>query len=190
MSSSERKPTKSESGSASPSGATRSETKPATTSRHSKLGGIDAVELLKADHQRVDAWFEEYEGARSLEAKRELAQRICDALTMHSTLEEEIFYPAFLEATGETDLHHEAEVEHQGASILIAEIEASGPEDEYFDSKVKVLAEMIRHHVGEEEQGDGMFAKARASGMDLKSLGQQLQARKDEIDTPPARRVG
>ena len=187
---SERKPSNSESKSASSSRADRSETKPATADRESKRYATDAVALLKADHERVAAWFAEYERSDSPDSKQELAQRICAALTVHSTIEEEIFYPAFLEATGETDLHHEAEVEHQGAKVLIAEIEASGPEDEYFDSKVTVLAQLIRHHVGEEEQRDGMFAKARASEMDLKSLGKELQARKDEIDKPAARRAG
>lgn len=178
---SERKPSTSESKSA----ANRSGKKSATGSRDSRP---DAVALLQADHQRVAAWFEEYEIASSLRDKRDLAQRICTALTVHATIEEEIFYPAFLEATGETDVHHEAEVEHQGAKVLIAEIEGSDPKDEYFDSKVKVLAELIQHHVGEEEQG--MFAKARASEMDMASLGRQLQARKDEIDAPASRRAG
>jgi len=111
---------------------------------------------------------------------------------VHATIEEEIFYPAFLEATGETDLHHEAEVEHQGAKNLIAAIEESGPEDEYLDARVTVLAELIRHHVNEEEQRDGMFAKAKASDMDLESLGEQLQARKEELmdETPQQRRAG
>jgi hypothetical protein len=100
---------------------------------------------------------------------------------VHTKIEEEIFYPAFLEATQETDIHHEAEVEHSGAKKLIAEIEGSGPDDDYYDAKVKVLSEMIKHHVNEEEKRDGMFAKARRSDMDLKQLGEQLGARKSEL---------
>src|SRR4029079_9228848 len=96
-------------------------------------------------------------------------------------IEHEIFYPAFLEATGEEDIHHEAEVEHDGAKKLIAEIEASGARDDHFEAKVTVLSEMIKHHVNEEEKRDGMFAKARQSEMDLEAIGQQLAARKAEL---------
>ncbi len=164
------------------------------TSRGSKAksGPMDAIDLLKADHKQVAEWFEQFESARSDEIRQTLAQQICSALTVHATIEEEIFYPAFLEATGETDLHHEAEVEHQGARNLIAEIEESDPEDEYFDAKVTVLAELIRHHVNEEEQRDGMFAKAKESEMDLEALGEELEARKAELvdEAPPQRRVG
>ena len=156
-----------------------------------KFAPQDAVALLKADHKQVAEWFAQFESARSDEIKRGLAQRICAALTVHATIEEEIFYPAFLDATDEVDLHHEAEVEHQGAKNLIAEIQELGPDDAYFDAKVTVLGELIKHHVNEEEQRDGMFAKAKEAGMDLETLGEQLQTRKDELtkETPPQRRV-
>ena len=137
-------------------------------------GREDAIALLKADHR-------EFEKARSDDRKQELAEKICRALTVHATIEEEIYYPAFLEATEEEDLHHEAAVEHEGAKRLIADIEASGPDDDYFDAKVTVLSEMIKHHVKEEEQPDGMFAKSRHSEMDLVSLGEQLASRKAEL---------
>lgn len=146
-----------------------------------KSAPTDAIALLKADHREVESWFEECESARSDERKKALADTICKALEVHTTIEEEIFYPAFLEATEETDIHHEAEVEHAGAKKLIAEIEAIGPDDEYYDAKVTVLSEMIKHHVKEEEQPDGMFAKARQSDMDLKALGDSLAARKAEL---------
>jgi len=171
--------------------STRSESDLDTT--RPKAGkSTDAVDLLKADHKQVAEWFAQFEKARSDEVKQTLAQKICAALTVHAAIEEEIFYPAFLDATGETDLHHEAEIEHQGAKILIAQIEDSNAEDEYFEAKVTVLAELIRHHVKEEEQADGMFAKARTSDLDLESRGQQLQARKEEMadDMPPQRRAG
>jgi hypothetical protein len=124
---------------------------------------------------------EDVEKSRTSSRKQELADKICSALRVHTTIEEEIFYPAFLEASEETDIHHEAEVEHNGAKKLIAEIEASGPQDEYYDAKVTVLSEMIKHHVKEEEQRDGMFAKARQSNMDLQALGEQLANRKQEL---------
>jgi hemerythrin superfamily protein len=142
----------------------------------------DAVSLLKADHKQVKEWFEQFEGARSASKKQNLATRICDALTVHTKIEEEIFYPAFIEATKDKDTHHEAIIEHDGAKNLIAEIRASGPSDDYFDSKVHVLSEMIKHHVNEEEKRDGMFAEAKASRkMDLAALGQRLAARKQQL---------
>ena len=142
----------------------------------------DAIALLKADHRQVEEWFEQFESARSSSRKGELAAKICEALKTHTTIEEEIFYPAFLEATEEEDIHHEAEVEHDGAKKLIAVIEASEPDDDYYDARVKVLSEMIKHHVREEEQRDGMFAKARAARMDLATLGEQLAERKAQIE--------
>jgi hemerythrin superfamily protein len=142
----------------------------------------DAIALLKSDHRQVEEWFEQFEKTRSEERKGTLAKQICAALTVHATIEEEIFYPAFLEATEEEDLHHEAAVEHDGAKKLIAQIEATGPQDEYYDARVSVLSEMIKHHVKEEEQPDGMFAKARKSEMDLAALGEQLASRKAELE--------
>ncbi|HEV7631886.1 MAG TPA: hemerythrin domain-containing protein [Steroidobacteraceae bacterium] len=141
----------------------------------------DAIALLKADHRQVEAWFKEFEGSKSDSRKAKLADQICSALTVHTQIEEEVFYPAFLDATKDEDMHHEAVVEHDGAKKLIAEIEGSDPGEEYFDAKVKVLSEMIKHHVKEEEQPSGMFAEARKSDMDLVALGEQLAARKEEL---------
>jgi len=148
--------------------------------------GSDAISLLKSDHRQVESWFEEFESARGDTRKQDLARKICQALKVHTKIEHEIFYPAFLEATGEEDIHHEAEVEHDGAKKLIAEIETSGSGDDYFEAKVTVLSEMIKHHVNEEEKRDGMFAKARQSEMDLQSLGEQLAARRAELSGPGA----
>jgi hypothetical protein len=143
--------------------------------------GADAITLLKADHRQVEQWFGQFEKTKSSGRKLDLAQKICTALKVHTTIEEEIFYPAFLEATADKDMHHEAQVEHDGAKKLLAEIEGSGPQDDYYDAKVKVLSEMIKHHVKEEEQRGGMFAEAKQSDMDLKELGRQLKARKLEL---------
>jgi Hemerythrin HHE cation binding domain len=164
-----------------------SKTRTAGETRSSRTAGReDAISLLKADHREVEGYFEEFEKARSDDRKQQLAEKICRALTVHATIEEEIFYPAFLEATEEEDLHHEAAVEHDGAKKLIAEIESSGPDDDYYDAKVTVLSEMIKHHVNEEEKRDGLFAKSRQSEMDLDALGKQLASRKTELmnDTP------
>jgi hypothetical protein len=103
------------------------------------------------------------------------------ALKTHTVMEEEIFYPAFLEATQEEEIHHQAEIEHDGAKKLIARIEESAPDDEYYDARVKVLSEMIKHHVKEEEKRDGMFAKAKQSEMDLDAIGEELVNRKAEL---------
>ena len=153
----------------------------ATKTSKSRQQQLDAVELLKADHRQVAEWFEEFEGTNSSSKKQKLATQICTALTVHTRIEEEIFYPAFIEATGDEDMHHEAIVEHSGAKKLIAEIQSSSPEDEYFDAKVKVLSEMIKHHVKEEEQRGGMFAEAKKSDMDLDALGAAMAARKQEL---------
>jgi hemerythrin superfamily protein len=141
----------------------------------------DAIALLKADHRQVEDWFSQFEKTRSESKKQRLADSICQALTVHTTIEEEIFYPAFIEATGDKDTHHEAVVEHDGAKKLIAEIEDMSAADDYFDAKVTVLSEMIKHHVKEEEQTGGMFAEARKSDMDLAALGEALLARKQQL---------
>jgi hemerythrin superfamily protein len=141
----------------------------------------DAVALLKADHRQVEVWFSQFSKSKNPQKKGQLATLICDALTTHTTIEEEIFYPAFIEATGDKATHHEAVVEHAGAKKLIDEIQGMSPSDDYFDAKVTVLSEMIKHHVKEEEQPGGMFAEAKRSGMDLRALGEELAARKDEL---------
>ena len=141
----------------------------------------DAISLLKADHRQVASWFSSFDKTRSETRKQQLASRICSALKVHTRIEEEIFYPAFLEQAQDEDMHHEAVVEHDAAKKLIAEIEAATPTDEYYDAKVTVLSEMIKHHVKEEEQPGGMFAKARKSDMDLAELGRRLAARKKQL---------
>lgn len=125
--------------------------------------------------------FSEFESARSEDRKGELGAQICMALQTHTTIEEEIFYPAFLEATEETEIHHEAEIEHEAATRLIDEIRSTGPADDHFEARVSVLQEMIRHHVNEEEKRGGMFSKAQQSDMDLRALGQQISERKLEL---------
>jgi len=143
----------------------------------------DAIALLKADHRQVEEYFEQFAKARDSERKQELATQICNALRVHTTIEEEIFYPAFLEASDDIDIHHEAEIEHDGAKNLIAKIEASSPNDDYFEPTVKVLSEMIKHHVKEEEKAGGMFSVAREAKMDLVALGEELAARKAELES-------
>lgn len=141
----------------------------------------DAIALLKADHRKVEALFEQFEGAKSDSRKQKLAMEICMELTVHATIEEEIFYPA-CEGKIEEDLLKEAYVEHDGAKLMIAEIEAGTPGQDFYDAKVKVLSEQIEHHVEEEEKRmEGMFAQARKAGLDMDALGEQLLARKTEL---------
>jgi hemerythrin superfamily protein len=142
----------------------------------------DAIALLKADHRQVEDLFEQFEKARDPQRKLKIATQVCTALKIHTVIEEEIFYPAFLDATEEEDIHHEAIVEHDGAKKLIAEIEGMSPDDDYYDAKVKVLSEMIKHHVKEEERPGGMFSEAKKSELDLTELGQQMASRKMELE--------
>lgn len=142
---------------------------------------LDAVALLKADHRKVEALFEKFEATRKPERKKELVKQICTELTIHASIEEEIFYPA-CKGEIEEDLLHEAYVEHDGAKVLIAELDASQPDQEFYDAKVKVLSELIKHHVKEEERRvHGMFAQAKASGVPLDDLGERMMARKKEL---------
>jgi hemerythrin HHE cation binding domain-containing protein len=143
----------------------------------------DAVALLKADHRQVEDWFEQFAKSRSVAKKQQLATNICSALIIHTQIEEEIFYPAFLESTDDKDKHHEAIVEHAGAKKLIAELQGMKADDDYFEARVTVLSEMIKHHVKEEEQPGGMFAEAKKSRMDLQGLGEQMSARKMELQS-------
>ena len=144
-------------------------------------GRNDAIGLLKADHREVERLFAAFESARSEDRKSEIAEQICTALRTHTAIDEEIFYPAFLEATRDTEIHHEAEIEHAGAKHLIDEIEATGSGDDHFEARISVLKEMIRHHVKEEESRSGMFSKAQSSSMDLEALGRELKERKLEL---------
>ena len=144
---------------------------------------IDAVELLKQQHREVEEMFERFENMtdRAKVSKKKLADEICNALIMHTTIEEEIFYPATREASDETeDMVDEAVVEHASAKDLIAQIMEMDPGDDLYYAKVKVLSEMVEHHVEEEEKE--MFPKTRELKLDLVALGQEMQARQQEIE--------
>ena len=140
----------------------------------------DAIALLKQDHRTVEALFDEFEDADESE-QSDLATRICQMLTVHTQIEEEIIYPQAKEAFGEEEdeMVYEAEIEHGSAKELIAKIEAGTPEDEEFKPLVKVLSEYVKHHVKEEEKE--MFPALKQSELDLKELGRQLAQRKMEL---------
>ena len=144
----------------------------------------DAITLLKADHAEVKKCFVAYQKLVDADAdsaeRQEMAQQICMLLTVHATIEEEIFYPAAREVLGEeADLVDEADVEHATAKDLIAQIEDSSPDDAHYDAKVKVLGEYIDHHVKEEQ--DELFPKAKKAGLDTAAVGEELAARKQEL---------
>jgi hemerythrin superfamily protein len=146
----------------------------------------DACDLLDADHKNVMKMFKEYEEltnsrARSAAQKKmDMARQICMELTVHTQIEEEIFYPALRGAIKDTDLLDEASVEHQSAKELIAQLEAAGEADDMFDAKVKVLGEYVNHHI-KEERGE-LFPKARsARKLDLMGMRDELESRKEEL---------
>ena len=161
--------------------------KAAGTLSNSKKSGTagaeaDAIALLKADHRSVEKIFAQYEQTEDENTKRELARQACLELIVHTKLEEELFYAACRQAEVESDLLDEAQVEHDGAKILIADLLKGSPTDEFYDAKVKTLSEYIKHHVGEEERPrTGIFAKAKSAGIDLAELGSQIRTRKTEL---------
>lgn len=142
----------------------------------------DAITLLTDDHKAVKKLFKTYHSLVDQdgtdEQKGDVAGQICRELTVHATIEEEIFYPAVRAAIDEQDLMDEAEVEHATAKDLIEQIEGMSPGDELYDAKVTVLGEYIDHHV-EEEQNE-IFPKAKKA-VDTHALGEQLEARKAEL---------
>ncbi len=165
--------------------ATKSPAKPATKTPAksvSKANGPDAVTLLMEDHKKVKKLFKEYEKLSKkddIDGKVDIAMQICEELTIHAMVEEEIFYPAARAAIHDDDLLNEAEVEHATAKDLIAQIEQMSGDDPMYDAKVKVLSEYINHHVEEEETE--MFPKARKAKMDLEGLAVELMERKEEL---------
>lgn len=146
----------------------------------------DACDLLDADHRAVQKLFKEYEEltnsrARSAAQKKmDLAHEICTQLTVHAQIEEEIFYPALREVIKDADVLDEADVEHQSAKDLIAQIQEMGEADDMFDARVKVLGEYVNHHIKEEKSE--IFPKARAARkLDLMGMRDELEARKEEL---------
>lgn len=141
----------------------------------------DAIALLKADHRKVEGLFEHFEKAKSSAQKKALAHEICTELKIHTIIEEEIFYPGF-RGKIDDDTLDEAYVEHDGAKVLINDIEAASPEDDFFAAKVKVLSEEIKHHVHEEEMpSEGMFAQCRKTNVDLVAMRDQMLALKEDL---------
>lgn len=145
-------------------------------------GDTDATHILAQDHRKVEDLFSKFEQASGKDTKARIAREICTELKVHTMLEEEIFYPALEGRIEDEALLKEAYVEHDGAKVLVNEIEAGGPDEEFYDAKVTVLREQIEHHVKEEEKMDGnLFQQARAADVDLDALGERILARKEEL---------
>ena len=140
----------------------------------------DPTEILKSDHRKVEQLFSSFEKAADAEQKSELAAQICTELMVHTLIEEEIFYPA-CRGHMEQRLLEEAQVEHESAKTLIIEIRAGSPDDQYFNAKVKVLSEEIKHHVREEEKSDGILAMAKEAGVATPDLARHMAALKQEL---------
>lgn len=154
--------------------APRSRTK---TAKHD-----DVLDLLAADHKSVTKMFEQFEKMKKDEddeSKQMLVERACATLTLHTRLEEEIFYPALRETLQETDLIDEAEVEHAAAKQLITELNAMQPGDELYEAKFTVLGEYVKHHIQEEEKE--IFPKVKKAGIDLEGMADELRHRKMEL---------
>jgi hemerythrin superfamily protein len=142
---------------------------------------VSAVELLKQDHRKVEGLFEQFEQAGD-EQKERLVEQICSELIIHTKLEEEIFYPRCREAGVESEKMDESQVEHDGAKMLINDLLEADSGTPYFEAKVSVLKEMIKHHVEEEEEpSEGVFAQAKEHGIDEADLAQEMTQRKQEL---------
>lgn len=142
----------------------------------------DAITMLTADHKKVKKLFSDFDKIKesgSDDEKSAVVEQICNELSIHAEIEEEIFYPAVREAIDESDLMDEALVEHAGAKVLIAQLKDMDPEDDLYDAKVTVLGEQINHHV-EEEEGE-MFPQAKKSGVDTEGLAEQMLQRKTAL---------
>ncbi|HJW56768.1 MAG TPA: hemerythrin domain-containing protein [Burkholderiaceae bacterium] len=155
---------------------------PHKTAGHSS--SLDAIELLTADHRKVMQMFDDFSemednGKAGDDKKQILVERICTELTMHSQVEEELFYPALRDALEDHAQLDEAEVEHAMANELVSELESMQPGDDLYDAKVTVLGEYTRHHI-EEEQKE-LFPKAKKAKVDMAALGEEIQKRKEEL---------
>ena len=163
---------------------------PARGASPARSAGPDAIALLRAEHKRVAALYDQYENTRSASKKKALVATICQELSVHAQVEEEIFYPAVKAALKDKEMVPEATVEHASLKELIAQVKDKEPDGEMFDAKIKVMSEYTRHHVKEEQ--NEMFPKAQKTKLDMKELGARIAARKEELmanpqlmETPP-----
>lgn len=143
---------------------------------------VDAVRLLKADHREVSALFRQFKASKEAEEKGRLVRQICTALIVHITVEEELLYPACREGKVDNAMLEEAQVEHDGAKLLIAGLMHHEPDSLFYEARIAVLKKHIRRHMREEERVfTGLFAWAKASGIDMNLLGRRILERREEL---------
>jgi Hemerythrin HHE cation binding domain len=162
--------------------AERKSSRSQTANRKSRAqaAAVSAIDVLEQDHREVEEWFDEYDELRDdNDRKSELAEKICLALKVHAHIEEEIFYPQAREGTKDNDLIDEAVVEHATVKHLISEIEGMEVGEELYDAKIRVLGEMVKQHIKEEEEE--LFPELESAKMDLGALGKELAERKEEL---------
>jgi len=159
--------------------SSRSQT--ASRSKERQRASRNAFDVLEEDHREVEEWFDEYDELKDSDEDRkaDLAEKICRALKVHAQIEEEIFYPQAGEASQDNDLIDEALVEHATVKNLIAEIEAMEVGEELYDAKIRVLGEMVKQHIKEEEEE--LFPEIQSTKMDLAAVGKELAERKQEL---------
>jgi hypothetical protein len=140
----------------------------------------NAITSLKADHQKVKGLFDEFEKTNDRATKITIVSEALEELSLHATLEEEMFYPAVRQEIDDEDgLMNEADEEHHVAKFLIAELEEMDGTDSHYDAKFTVLAENVRHHIKEEE--DNMLPKAQKTEINFDALGEEMRGRKEEL---------
>lgn len=141
----------------------------------------DALQMLADDHRKVEDLFEKYENARGASAQAKIVRQICEELTIHTMIEEQVFYPAVRDKV-EDDMMDEAQVEHDSAKALILSLLRAEPGEEFYEAKVSVLKEQVEHHVYEEERQRGsLFAQVRKADIDLDALGQEMAPLKQQL---------
>jgi hemerythrin-like domain-containing protein len=146
-----------------------------------KDGATDALKLLKQDHDSVKKAFKEFEKMDHEDhaTMQEFVRAVCEELKAHTTIEEEIFYPAVREEIEDEDLMNEAQVEHDSARQLIEQLESMEADDPLYAATFTVLGEYVNHHIEEEESE--MFKEVRKSELDLEALGRQMMERKQAL---------
>lgn len=161
--------------------ATATKKAPATRKAPAKKASspMDATAMLRADHKKVSALFDAFENTKSAKRKKDIVSQICMELTVHTTLEDEIFYPAVKAALRDRELVPEANVEHNAVKDLIAQVKDVEPDGEMYDARVKVMGEFVKHHVKEEQ--NEMFPKAKKTKLDMMALGARMAQRKAEL---------
>jgi hemerythrin-like domain-containing protein len=145
---------------------------------------MNAITMLTEDHREVERMLDELEPTteRGIKTRTELFQRLKAALTVHETIEEEIFYPALRSHPKAKDIVLEAYEEHDVVDSIMAELESTPVDDETWGAKAKVMTENLRHHI-EEEEGE-MFRTARRvfEPEELQALGERMAARRTSAE--------